>query len=101
MEALLRRNAIEAVVHFSGNAYVGESMAHPEDYYQNITVSTVAILRAMQRAKARPSLPLPLPLPLTLTLSLSLPLPLPLTLRICSRSSLASSQSPSRHLGEG
>ena len=80
MEALLRRNAIEAVVHFSGNAYVGESMAHPEDYYQNITVSTVAILRAMQRAKARPTLPLPLPLPLTLTLSLSLPLPLPLTL---------------------
>jgi len=51
MEELLRRNAIDAVVHFSGNAYVGESMTHPEDYYQNITVSTVAILRAMQRAK--------------------------------------------------
>ena len=50
MEALLRRNQIEAVVHFSGNAYVGESMAHPEDYYQNITVSTVALQRAMQLA---------------------------------------------------
>ena len=51
MEELLTRNEIEAVVHFSGNAYVGESMVRPEDYYQNITVSTVAILRAMQRAK--------------------------------------------------
>ena len=80
MEALLRRNAIEAVVHFSGNAYVGESMAHPEDYYQNITVSTVAILRAMQRAKAR--LPLPLALTLTLPLALTLTLPLPLTLTL-------------------
>ena len=33
MEELLRRNAIDAVVHFSGNAYVGESMTHPEAAY--------------------------------------------------------------------
>ena len=38
MAALLARNQIEVVVHFSGNAYVGESMIYPEDYYQNITV---------------------------------------------------------------
>ena len=38
MVALLTRNNIELVVHFSGNAYVGESMVHPESYYQNITV---------------------------------------------------------------
>ena len=48
MEELLTRNEIEAVVHFSGNAYVGESMVKPEDYYQNITASTVSLLRAMQ-----------------------------------------------------
>ena len=36
MEELLRRNAIDAVVHFSGNAYVGESMTHPEACYPTI-----------------------------------------------------------------
>ena len=38
MADLLKRHSIELVVHFSGNAYVGESMVHPEAYYQNITV---------------------------------------------------------------
>jgi hypothetical protein len=38
MAALLQRNNIDTVVHFSGNAYVGESMVYPEAYYQNITV---------------------------------------------------------------
>ena len=47
---LMIRNGIELVVHFSGNAYVGESMSKPEDYYQNITASTVSIVRAMQSA---------------------------------------------------
>uniref|UniRef100_A0A7S3WE82 NAD(P)-binding domain-containing protein n=1 Tax=Emiliania huxleyi TaxID=2903 RepID=A0A7S3WE82_EMIHU len=50
MAALLRERAVELVVHFSGNAYVGESMVRPEDYFQNITVSTVALLRAMGSA---------------------------------------------------
>ena len=50
MYDLLKRHSIDMVVHFSGNAYVGESMVHPEDYYQNITASTVAITRAMNRA---------------------------------------------------
>ena len=50
MERLLRSNRIEAVVHFSGNAYVGESMVRPEDYFQNITASTVSLLRAMGTA---------------------------------------------------
>ena len=51
MAALLTRNQIELVVHFSGNAYVGESMVYPEDYFQNITASTVSLVRAMNRAK--------------------------------------------------
>ena len=38
VEEVLRRRGIDTVVHFSGNAYVGESMVHPEDYFQNITV---------------------------------------------------------------
>ena len=35
---LMRSHGTELVVHFSGNAYVGESMVYPEAYYQNITV---------------------------------------------------------------
>ena len=50
MAALLARNGIELVVHFSGNAYVGESMVHPEDYYQNITASTVNLLECMKES---------------------------------------------------
>ena len=50
LESLLRARSIELVAHFSGNAYVGESMATPDDYFQNITASTVSLLRAMERA---------------------------------------------------
>jgi len=46
---LMRSHGTELVVHFSGNAYVGESMVYPEAYYQNITASTVSLVRAMQR----------------------------------------------------
>ena len=38
MVELLTSHNIDTVVHFSGNAYVGESMVYPEAYYQNITV---------------------------------------------------------------
>jgi nicotinamidase-related amidase len=50
VEELLRRNSIDMVVHFGANAYVGESMAYPAEYYQNITATTVSLVRAMQRA---------------------------------------------------
>ncbi len=53
MEAVMVKRNIDLVVHFSGNAYVGESMVKPEDYFQNITVSTVALIRAMDRAGVR------------------------------------------------
>jgi len=46
---LLSSHAIDTVVHFGANAYVGESMVHPEDYYQNITATTVSLVRAMHR----------------------------------------------------
>lgn len=50
LASLLTANKIELVVHFSGNAYVGESMARPEEYYQNITASTVSLVKAMEMA---------------------------------------------------
>ena len=50
MYELLVAHRIDLVVHFSGNAYVGESMNNPESYFQNITASTVALVRAMNRA---------------------------------------------------
>ncbi|KAL1530285.1 hypothetical protein AB1Y20_001196 [Prymnesium parvum] len=50
MAALLKRNRVDLVVHFSGNAYVGESMSMPQEYYQNITASTVSLVRAMHSA---------------------------------------------------
>jgi len=53
LEKLMKKRSIELVVHFSGNAYVGESMVHPESYFQNITVSTVAILKAMSAANVQ------------------------------------------------
>lgn len=38
MPSCMQGRSIDLVVHFSGNAYVGESMVRPEDYFQNITV---------------------------------------------------------------
>ncbi len=37
-------NSIEAVMHFSAFAYVGESVEKPDLYYQNNTVQTIALL---------------------------------------------------------
>ncbi len=42
LESVLLRRNIQVVVHFSGNAYVGESMVKPEEYFQNITVTPQA-----------------------------------------------------------
>jgi UDP-arabinose 4-epimerase len=38
------------VLHFAGNAYVGESMKFPELYRQNITVTTEHLVDAMLAA---------------------------------------------------
>jgi UDP-glucose 4-epimerase len=50
MHALLKARSVEAVVHFAGNAYVGESMKSPDKYFQNITVGTLQLLQAMDAA---------------------------------------------------
>lgn len=45
--ATIRRERIEAVIHFAALAYVGESVAHPHDYFQNNVVGTLALLDTM------------------------------------------------------
>lgn len=39
----------EAVIHFAAFAYVGESVEHPEKYYQNNVAGTLALLEVMRR----------------------------------------------------
>jgi UDP-glucose 4-epimerase len=45
---LLKAGAIDAVVHFAGLKAVGESVAHPVDYYANNVQGTISLLQAMQ-----------------------------------------------------
>ena len=45
---VLRTHAIEAVMHFAGYAYVGESMHEPGKYFRNNFANTVTLLDAMR-----------------------------------------------------
>ena len=47
---ILRREEIEAVMHFAAFCYVGESVEKPLLYYRNNVVATLALLGAMQEA---------------------------------------------------
>lgn len=47
---LLRKHAIDCVMHFAALAYVGESVGDPLGYYHNNTSGSVSLLRAMQAA---------------------------------------------------
>ena len=47
VRSILREYAIDAVIHFAGSAYVGESVAEPRLYFANNVVSTLALLDAM------------------------------------------------------
>jgi UDP-arabinose 4-epimerase len=40
----------EAVIHFAGSAYVGESVEHPAKYYRNNVVGSLSLLDACRRA---------------------------------------------------
>ena len=48
--ATLKAHRITAVMHFAAFAYVGESMADPENYYWNNVGGTLALLGAMRAA---------------------------------------------------
>jgi UDP-arabinose 4-epimerase len=47
------KNPIDLVIHFAAVAYVGESVAEPLRYYENITVNTVHVLEAMKAANVK------------------------------------------------
>lgn len=50
VEALCREHGVDVVVHFAAFAYVGESVAQPERYYENNVAKTAALLGAIRRA---------------------------------------------------
>jgi UDP-glucose 4-epimerase len=50
LEAALKENRIEAVMHFAAFALVGESVAEPAKYYQNNVVGSLSLLEAMRAA---------------------------------------------------
>lgn len=50
LDQLFRERQIDAVMHFSAYAYVGESVTHPAKYYRNNVVDTLALLEAMVQA---------------------------------------------------
>lgn len=49
----LQRHEIEAVFHFAALAYVGESVAQPDRYYDVNVVGTAALLDSMREASVR------------------------------------------------
>lgn len=47
----MNEHQVDAVIHFAAYAYVGESVIHPEMYFENNVGGTLSLLRAMQRSK--------------------------------------------------
>jgi len=50
VEDVLRRHAIEGVIHFAGDKAVGESVAKPLKYYRNNLGGAVSLMQAMENA---------------------------------------------------
>jgi UDP-arabinose 4-epimerase len=50
---VLREHRIDAVLHFAGYAYVGESMGAPGKYFHNNFANTLALLEAMRAESVR------------------------------------------------
>ncbi len=48
IEQTLRRERIDAVIHFAASAHVGESMTDPAWYFRNNVIHTLTLLEAMQ-----------------------------------------------------
>ncbi|MEM9410692.1 MAG: UDP-glucose 4-epimerase GalE [Planctomycetota bacterium] len=48
VEAIIRENKIDAVMHFAAHALVGESVTEPAKYYRNNVVATLSLLDAMR-----------------------------------------------------
>jgi UDP-glucose 4-epimerase len=53
LETTLVKYQCHAVIHFAGLKSVGDSVAHPVEYYDNNVVGTLRLVQAMQAAKVR------------------------------------------------
>jgi UDP-glucose 4-epimerase len=53
MESIFKSHKIDAVMHFSAFAYVGESVTWPDKYYTNNLCSTINLLNCMVRNNVR------------------------------------------------
>jgi UDP-glucose 4-epimerase len=49
LDEVFEQNSIDAVMHFSAYAYVGESVSNPEKYYWNNVCATINLLSVMLR----------------------------------------------------
>jgi UDP-glucose 4-epimerase len=49
----LKENKIEAVIHMAADSLVGESVEHPEKYYQNNVVNGLKLLEAMRKSEVK------------------------------------------------
>jgi UDP-arabinose 4-epimerase len=49
----IRTHDVRAVLHFAGSAYVGESVADPQKYYENNVVASLSLFHAMLEAGCR------------------------------------------------
>lgn len=53
LKLVFSKNKINAVMHFSAFAYVGESVEHPEKYYINNVANTLNLLEVMREYKCK------------------------------------------------
>jgi UDP-glucose 4-epimerase len=44
---VMRKHRVSAVIHFAASAYVGESVVHPRNYFDNNVANSLTLLRAM------------------------------------------------------
>jgi len=54
VQKVFKKYPIEAVIHFAGSTFVGESMTDPKKYFRNNSVCTLNVLDAMVEAGVRP-----------------------------------------------
>ena len=53
LRATLESHRIEAVIHMAASSLVGDSMVHPERYYENNVIASVGLLNAIVRANIK------------------------------------------------
>lgn len=49
LDQAIRRHDIRAVLHFAAHAFIGESVFHPEKYYETNVAGSLSVLKAMRR----------------------------------------------------